>query len=448
MRILDEGYERVVKLLRKPKQDARQRYRLSNFCIPFSERGVHLLENTFTGQIWRLADHEWDNLLFLQAHEADARFIEESSLAELLRNRSIVELENDDCEEYLSMLEILRIMRKPPDGYESYVIFPTTGCNASCVYCFESGYVKQAMTEETAQAVVDFVERTHADTRVKLRWFGGEPLVAASRIDLICEEVAKRGIDFSSSIVTNASLVTPELVKRAKELWRLGKAQVSLDGDRASYEARKRYADPERHNFDSVLRGIHALDDEGIKVALRCNYDADNLGGLMPFVEELHQEFAQSQNVSLYFAMLFGERERQDAPPIVRSLREIEDRASELGLLGEKKRRRSSFRTNLCMADDMDRCVVIEPNGYLQHCESLFDCNRYGTIWDGVTDQARFEELKQLHKVEACCKRCPFLPECTPFKKKGCPDERSDYCREFRLAERENALHRLAAKQE
>ena len=448
MRILDEGYERVVKLLRRPKPDAGQRYRLSGFCIPFSERGVHLLNNTFTGQIWQLEDREWKSLLFLQEHGADACFIEENGLAELLRSRSIVELENDDCEEYLSMLEILRLMRKPAAGYESYVIFPTTGCNARCVYCFESGYVKQAMTEENARAVVEFIERTHADARVKFRWFGGEPFAAASRIDFICEEVAKRGIDFSSSIVTNASLVTPELAKRAKELWRLGKAQVSLDGDRASYEARKRYADPERHNFDTVLRGIHALDEEGIKIILRCNYDAANLKGLMPFVEELHREFAQSQNVSLYFAMLFGERERQDAPLIVRSLREVEDRASELSLLGEKKRPRSSFRTNFCMADNMDRCVVIEPNGCLQHCESLFDCNRFGTVWEGVTDQARFDELKRPHEVEACCRCCTFLPECTPFQKRGCPDERSDYCGEIRLAERNNVLHRLAAKQE
>lgn len=115
-------------------------------------------------------------------------------------------------------------------GLASYVILPTTGCNARCVYCYEEGYAVKTMTSETADRLVDFICETRYDDTVKLRWFGGEPLANAKIISYICKGLQERGVPYKSSMVTNASLLTKELAHEAKELWHLERVQVSLDG--------------------------------------------------------------------------------------------------------------------------------------------------------------------------------------------------------------------------
>ena len=41
------------------------------------------------------------------------------------------------------------------------------------------------------------------------------------------------------------------------------------------------------------------------------------------------------------------------------------------------------------------------------------------------------------------CRECPFLPECTPFCKHGCPDW-FEYCREFKCVDTDEQIKRLS----
>ncbi len=446
MRLINEGYERVVKIARERSLGRSVRYRLSGFCVVREEDDCRLLRNTLTGQVYTFDEREWDTISGLRSMTTSYDALEREGLLALAEERSIVEEDYDECGEYVFLRNVLLSMRKPADGYVSYVIFPTTGCNARCTYCFENDFVVATMTEETALATVDYIERTRGDGPIRLKWFGGEPLVAVPRIDFICRTLEERGVEFTSSITTNASLVTPGLADRMRDLWRLKKAQVSLDGDRAAYEERKRYLNPRLHNYDAAMRGIRLLAERGVKIQLRCNYDAHNLDGLTAFVEDMHRELGDLPNVRLYFAQLFQVRREAVAPNLMHAVQEVEDLVDSFGLLGERKRNKSSFPLNYCMADSMDRCAVIEPGGQLQNCEHLFDENRFGDVWDGVTNRARFDELKRSYEVEDCCRTCPFLPECTPFRRLGCPDAQSDYCRETAMAAAQNHLHRVARR--
>ncbi len=444
MELLNRGSERAVKLVRKAGWDRRDAYRLSGFCIPYEEDGVCLLKNTLTEQIYRLTGEEYAALGPLREGNRDADYIRENGLEELAVSRCVVGVDYDERAEYLSALHVLRLMEPPAEGFESYVVFPTTACNARCVYCFEKDFVPVTMSEDTALAAASYIDRTRRKGPVRLRWFGGEPLAAASRIDLICRELEKRGVEFVSSITTNGSLLDADMAARAVSLWRLKKAEVALEGDRGAYEARKRYLDPERHNFDTVLRAVRLLLERDVDIILRCNYDAGNLGGLYRYVEELHREFGDFENIRLSFAVLHQEYGSGNAPGLVRQIREVEDYALSLGLrlLSQEN---AAFQTRACMADNMDRSVVIEPGGQLQHCDILDDENRFGNVWDGVTDRARYEALKRPHAVEAECGTCPFLPECTPFRRTGCPITRLGSCRGILREATENGLHRMAA---
>ena len=448
-RCVAQGNERVFKLVRttSDKLSHEVRYRLSGFCISYSEGEVYLLKHMLTRQVMSLDKSEWDALNILRDSAVEYAYLESHGLIELAERRCLVAEDYNECEEYLFVLRVLKTMRKPADGIKCYVVFPTTACNARCTYCYEQDFVPVTMTEETILATVDYIDRTRWSGPIKMRWFGGEPLVAASRIDRICEELQRRDIQYESNFITNGSLLTPELVQRAWDLWHLRSAQVSLDGCRADFEFRKRFATPLTHNYDTVMRGIHLLADQGIGVRLRCNFDEDNIEGLQEFVDDLGREFAGTKNVRLYFALLFQAREKPNAPELIRRVREVEDRAAELGILGEIASHKGvSFRTHMCMADDLARYRAVDPKGQLQHCEHLDDANIFGNVWEDITDQARYDELAKPYEVEECCRVCPFIPLCTPTRKRGCPDGGSDYCREIHMAEEEGILHRIAVK--
>ena len=444
-----EGNKAVSKMVFRAsgKLSREARYRLSGFSIVYDEGDVHLIWNMFTSQLLLLTSGEREALTAVQDSPVSFSYLEQHGLVELAERRFLVTEDCNEEEEYLQILEVMRMMRKPPDGLNNYVIFPTTGCNARCPYCFESDFVPATMTEETVLATVDYIERTMSKKKpIDIRWFGGEPLVAASRIDLFCTEFERRGIEFTSNIVTNASLLTPELVDKAHDLWHLCAAQVSLDGCRADFELRKRFLTPLSHNYDTVIRNIHLLADKGVKVILRCNYDEGNLEGLPEFVDDLGREFGGMKNVRMYFALLFDERMLPTAPELIRAVRDVEDQAVRYGIFGERTFYTRTVRPRACMADEPDRTQAIDPMGQLQNCEHLNDCRIFGTVWDGITNQELYDTFSSPYEVDEPCHGCTFLPLCSPGVKKICSNSDSLYCREMCMAQMENIMHREAVK--
>jgi len=78
----------------------------------------------------------------------------------------------------------------------------------------------------------------------------------------------------------------------------------------------------------------------------------------------------------------------------------------------------------------MDTTIGIGPDGELNNCDSLLEQNVWGNIFDGVTDKTKLDELYSQAEIDEACRKCCFLPQCTPFYKQRCPlymDECFDY---------------------
>ena len=54
---------------------------------------------------------------------------------------------------------------------------------------------------------------------------------------------------------------------------------------------------------------------------------------------------------------------------------------------------------------------------------------------DGVPDPALYEALRKPYAIDPDCAKCPFLPRCTPFKRRGCPNWFEQCSVEMRLEE-------------
>ena len=443
MRVLEQGDQHAISIIKK-KSKPDKLYGLSGFVHSFSENGVHLLRNTMTGMTISLSEAEWDFLVNTRREPVSGAELINAGFEELVQSGILVEKDTDDYEQYRQVIFILKLMSREKPETKTYTILPTTGCNANCVYCYEEGMPVYSMTDETADRVVEFIDQTRWKDTIKLIWFGGEPLAGSKVISRICRGLKEKNIPFRSKIITNATLMTPELLDEAVSLWHLETAQVSVDGERNDYEVRKQFVNPALHHYEVMMDAVGRMLGKGIRITLRCNYDGENVDRLKFFFDDIRNRFGCPENLSVYPAMLFQTKENESSIQLYQKVQALNDYLREVGFRKKDKPNESyRLKLNLCGADNGDKSVVIAPDGRLYHCEHLPGNTAFGSIYNSQT-ALHGDERAEL-PADAKCRTCCFLPLCTPFFKNGCPDY-FEFCREFKEIEFDQAMRRLIAR--
>ena len=406
MELLQTGDGRVVKILYQKEIELDQPLKLSLFVYPYETEEAVLLKNTLTRQVCRLTNEEWDAL-------RTGRLPGEIQ-NKLLSLHYLVERDTDELAQYNMVLSVLRIMEKKEPGIVTYTVLPTTGCNARCIYCYEEGWQSRTMSLNTANAVVDFICRTKRAGKIRLDWFGGEPLCGAGTISHICQSLKTRGVEYYSTIITNGTLFSQQLVEEAVELWNLKRAQISMDGSRRDYESRKRFVDPERCNYETALCAVDQLSARGVSVMLRCNYDADNLPRVKEFFDDCKSRFGKRDNISYYMEQLFQSDNAEGSASLFRTAAQVAKYLDELGL-PSTERIGKRLKIHYCMADSGGQSVIIDPDGGLHLCEHDIQGKPFGTVFNHCLAWPA-----ENTEIERECESCCFLPECTPFRKSKC----------------------------
>ena len=227
----------------------------------------------------------------------------------LIRKLFLVPEGKDECGFYNAVVSMLRVFGKKKDskGYKGYTILPTLACNARCVYCYEEGMKPVTMAPGTVEQTIRYIVDTHTDKSVGLHWFGGEPLMCPDIIGRICEGLRDAGLHYRSSMVSNGSLITPEILAKMTGLWQLDRIQISMDGAESDYILRKRYINYQDH-YHRVLEAIRMLSEAGIEVSIRCNVDEDNFDRIPAFLEDLKDGIPFKEKVRCYLSPLYGIR--------------------------------------------------------------------------------------------------------------------------------------------
>lgn len=441
MRLLNSPDSRIIKLLGRNKVEPDRVYRLSKYVYCKSFRDRHYIKSTMTGGVFELSDEEWAVVdpsadLIIQGSD-----IEVSGLKELVSGCVLVYSTDDDYSRYRFAVTALKAMDRSR-GVKTYTILPTTACNARCVYCYEQGMKVSTMSESTADKVIDFILKTKRSDEITLCWFGGEPLVAAKIINRICTRLNEKGVSFKSRIVTNASLFTPELLDTAVNVWHLKRAQVSVDGSKSDYEARKLFCSPKIHNYEYLLKTIGIMLDAGLEVTLRCNFDQGNIEGMYSFWEDINNLYGDSDKLRVYSSMLFQAQKDPSCIDLHKRYLELRTEAAKKGMKFLRfKGSECKMKINFCMADSDGKCIVIGPDGNLYNCEHLPGNTSCASIFD--EDIKLGSDPRASLETDDKCRECPFLPECTPFCKHGCPDW-FEYCREFKCVDTDEQIKRLS----
>lgn len=430
MNTIVEAKESVANLWGKQAIKEQARYRLLKYLLQINEDGQVLLYNVVTGKFVVLSKDEADIIKELPS-------VYNPKMEALVTEHFLVP---EDYDEYKSVKQLRAIFqrRSSDDVVNHYIILPTTFCNARCFYCYESDYPRVHMTEETANRLIDFIDEHHGDKRVRLSWFGGEPLVGMARIDQITQGLRNREIPYTSSMISNGYLFDEKIVKKSVSLWNLKRIQITLDGREETYNRVKDYINPIDNPYHRVLKNIDLLSEAGVEVNIRLNADLYNEEDIRLLIEELGTKYSNSKykNVSVYLNILFND---QGYEPVHHTIEDIiklskinDEHVSRLVDLniGHYNISLPSLKCDQCMADN-SHALMIQPDGSFTRCEHESIKDSYGSLDKGIWDYQKVLDWKEIIERSENCPECCVYPDC--YLLKGCMNANYPCIDSFRL---------------
>ena len=398
------------------KININKKYRFSKYTVKYQYNKVTLLYNTMTQQLIVLNDIETQYISKYQTFNyCDA-------IKDLIQNWFLVDMEYDEKETYDQLITIIKATTHK-DAITSFVIYPTTDCNARCFYCFELDRSRINMTQKTAEDVCDYIISVSKGYNIKLHWFGGEPLYNAAVINTICSRLSKVGINFKSYMVSNGYLFDDEMILQAKKNWNLKRVQITLDGTEEVYNKTKAYIHKDSISpFKKVYSNIKKLLDNDISIKVRLNMDMYNIENLYELVNKLKKDFGTYDKFKVYPAVLFEEigadkikRSDMQRNAVYDVFLELCEYLAQNNLF-KPAPLNNVIKINKCMADN-DSAVQILPNGKLGKCEHFTESEFIGSIYDNKTNYAVIQSFKEKIDEIPYCKDCKLYPLCIELKK-------------------------------
>ena len=405
-----------------------KKYKLSKFVKVLNIDGNTVIFSNLTREILELDEQDCSIIDALPA------FYQEK-MQELIDHGILVAEDFSENSFADSIFSIYHQLYYKKPFINDYTILPTSACNARCFYCFEKGKAIETMNDETIEKTCEFIKNNYKGQPIQVFWFGGEPLCNIKAIDVISRFLFDNGIKYKSLIITNGLLFDKDIVIRAKNLWNLRKAQITLDGTEEVYNKIKNYNDKSIESpFKRVINNIGLLLDAGIQVSIRLNVSEDNYNDLFDLVDFLNSEFEdKKEKLYVYCSPLFDDNcdyeYRQLRLDRVNSIKEYIS-SLDFNSYDPLFRERLSKINRNCMAVRANS-VVIGPSGRLGRCEHFYsDKHTYGSLFSEYIDSEEYsywESTKRTQECEKCffyssCSglfRCPvFFEKCDDFDRK------------------------------
>lgn len=427
----------VQKILGEQKMTEGGLYRLTTYSLRVEQPEGVLLYHTLTGE-----------LLLLSREEAEQLGELPGPIPQVLRTlipRWFLRPENsDDMALADQVRQIVERFGKKETAATKYKIFTTTACNARCFYCYETGWKKTTMSEQTARDTAKYIGAHRAGRPVRLEWFGGEPLMNTRAIDLITACLRRQGVGFRSTMISNGYLFDEALVQRARDDWGLMKVTITLDGTEEVYNRRKAYVHPAGSPFQRVLENIGLLLDAGIAVNVRLNVDGENERDLYALIDQLTARFGKRPGFGVSVSAIwenagidphsYTEEQRRVYAQKLRSLRAWVERNA----IAARTPLKGRFVADSCLADS-GSAAIVTPEGLLSRCVVCKDGAIWGSVYSDETNEQTLRQWQERKPPEAACQACLAYPRCVRLKK--CPIW-PEHCSPIERAYREDTLCR------
>lgn len=431
MKIIAKQNTVSIIALTEQKITNEEKYRLLLYVKTLDVKDGLLLYNLIT-----------EELIFLDDEEKG--ILKNNSLSELkeklIKKWFLVPMDFEDQKLYKQFASLKKLFNRanPNHPVTSFVIFPTTDCNARCFYCFELSGNRRSMSIETAKDVSKYIIKKSKGNNVDLRWFGGEPLYNSVVIDEICSELEINQIKYSSTMITNGYLFDENLIARARNKWNLTWVQITLDGTEEIYNRVKAYIYTDGSAFEKVIDNIGKLLNNDISVTVRMNMDDHNANDLYDLTDCLVDRFSVYKKFDVTVSLLFEDscarianRSDDNRHTLINSFMKLQKYVSSKGMLKSHVIREIKT-SSYCMADS-NSCIMILPDGKLGRCQHYTDDHFVGNIYDDVTDFKMVDWFKEMRTVVDECEMCAMAPWCEyPVCCKSAPQRCDDVDKNMR----------------
>lgn len=305
----------------------------------------------------------------------------------------------------------------PHELYQIDILVNYT-CNFKCVYCYSAaGRSSKQIEFENIKAVIDYLfcsGKKQTNPYIINFSGGGEPLLSFGLIKQTLEYIeqvnANRNYIYNIGLVTNGSLITPEIIDYLK-----GK-KVDMA---VSFEILERLQNKERGCYDKVAANIDMMLEKGFSFGVRTTFTPESVNCMCEMVEELSERFPRLKKV-VYDTVL-----SPDLFPTPESLKEYYDifveeyyKAKELGMKKGITVESIAVET-LSMVRDRtcEGKIVLTPMGTISSCarissprERLYDDYIYGEINNKrlVFDDEKFNDIMTHNNIytQPMCIEC------------------------------------------
>lgn len=310
------------------------------------------------------------------------------------------------------------------------VVLPTYNCNLRCTYCFEDCTNYSLITDKEVSQIIEFVrEQTnsnHQYKRVSVVLFGGEPLICASSCINICDAIrqicAKNELAFESKIITNATLITPEII-RSLFIPNKMRIQITMDGSQEIHDTRRKHKNG-KGTYEEIMRAILLLNQFELKdvIDLRINVDKNNISCIEPVLADVYDKVGY-----IYIGLLRAEGNNKehlsdcisDNDYILNYRPQLEPLFNKYG----KKLHYASFGKKHSCALNSGNSFIIDCNLDVYKCDNLVGRPDFsvGNLRDGKIKKKsqyysqrswsplHFERCRKCNRLPACTASCAFL---------------------------------------
>lgn len=386
----------------------------SKYNIEHLYKNSLIMYNTLSGSVIRLdAPHS------RMYNNPNAWSTDENFILNMKRGNFIVP---DEVDELNLILNTSNNSRKK-SNIGAYTIAPTLECNFRCPYCFEPSHKRNIMTDETANAVVEYIKKDIDDNNyegVEITWYGGEPLLALPVIETISMAVMNFTKKYAANIVTNGFYLNRETSERLKQL-NVKSAQITIDGPPEVHNKRRRLPSGE-DTFYKILNNIIEANDL-IDIIIRINVDKSNIAEIDRLID-IFDSYNLRNRISVYLAAVENINGTYSSPELCMeniSFSELEVKfAREHNGKGYFRPFLPGFNPSICGAV-CDWAKVFDSKGNLYKC-----WNEIGNLtksYDSIfSTEKRNSSVWSNYSLDnfADCLECIFLPLCMG----GCPYER------------------------
>ena len=286
----------------------RNSFKLSKFNVFTKNREGHLLlTNTLSNVLIKIIDHRASTVPIDGLDEVLISRLADNDFEIFIKYGLLVEKHVDEKEIVNQVFHDNVENNKRLD----IVILTTNQCNFSCVYCFQKRE-PHFLNYTQYDALVSFVnskinERGYKN--LKLRWFGGEPLLDKKGIFYFSEKInqLKKTLDFTygCGIITNGYLLDIETFKQLYK-YNVVTYQVSIDG---LPDIKHRVLNNGEATFGKIFDNLKAIKNQikysMFSITIRINFTKELLKRADEIVELFYKEFSDDKRFCFSFIPVF-----------------------------------------------------------------------------------------------------------------------------------------------